>query len=232
MRHFLMALTLSGATLAGPMAAQEGKVVVELFTSQGCASCPPADALLVDLAQRDDVIALALHVDYWDYLGWKDTFSAEAFTARQHGYANAANARMIYTPQMVVGGVDHVVGSKAMEVMDQIAQHREAADRVALTVVRNGETLQINAEPRGGDRGPMVVQLVRYYPVRDVAIPRGENAGISVRYVNTVTSWDVIGRWDGHAPLAMTAQIAGTDPAVVIIQRERHGPILAAVELR
>ena len=104
MRHILTALALIGATLGGPLFAQEGRVVVELYTSQGCSSCPPADALLDELAKRNDVIALALHVDYWDYLGWKDTFSSAAFSARQNGYARAANARTVYTPQMVIGG--------------------------------------------------------------------------------------------------------------------------------
>ncbi len=232
MRHFLTAMTLIGATLAGPLAAQEDKVVVELFTSQGCSSCPPADALLNELAQRSDVIALALHVDYWDYLGWKDTFSEAAFTARQHGYASAAHARTVYTPQMVIGGVDHVIGSKAMEVMDQVAAHRGAVNLVGLSVVRSGGTLQIKAEPRRADLGQMVVQLVRYHPAEVVNIQRGENAGKSVRYANIVSAWDVIAQWDGSAALDMTATVAGADPAVVIIQRERFGPILAAVELR
>ena len=232
MRHLLTALALIGATLGGPLFAQENRVVVELYTSQGCSSCPPADALLDELAKRDDVIALALHVDYWDYLGWKDTFSSAAFSARQNGYARAANSRTVYTPQMIIGGVDHVVGSKTMQVMDRVAQQRGVENLVGLTVVRNGGSLEIKAEPRRAGLGDMVVQLVRYQPLETVNIKRGENAGKSIRYVNIVTDWTVIGLWNGEGAMEMNTPAAGDAPAVVIVQKDEFGPILAAAELR
>lgn len=232
MRQFLKVLAFFGALGVTPAVAQDNKVVVELYTSQGCSSCPPADALLHDLAGRSDVIALALHVDYWDYLGWKDNFGSPAFTARQHGYARAASATTVYTPQMVIGGRDHVIGSKAMEVMDHIVRHRSAPDPVAITLTRNGGNVQINARSNGGRLGNMIVQVVRYTPEETVAIRRGENAGKSISYNNIVTRWDTVSTWDGASPLAINAPAVGAEPIVVIIQNERHGPILAAAELR
>ena len=232
MRQFLTALAFFGALGVTPAMAQDNKVVVELYTSQGCSSCPPADALLHDLAGRSDVIALALHVDYWDYLGWKDNFGSPAFTARQHGYARAAGATTVYTPQMVVGGQDHVIGSKAMEVMDQIARHSATPDPVSITLTRNGGAVQINAQSNAGRLGNLIVQVVRYTPEETVAIRRGENAGKSIRYTNIVTQWDTVAKWNGASPLAINAPAAGTDPIVVIIQKDRHGPILAAADLR
>lgn len=107
----LFALWAAASVVTAPAAsADEKTVVVELFTSQGCSSCPPADALLAELDKSADVIALALHVDYWDYIGWKDSFADPENTERQRGYARAAKARSIFTPQMVIGGVDHVIG--------------------------------------------------------------------------------------------------------------------------
>ncbi|MCO4848312.1 MAG: DUF1223 domain-containing protein [Yoonia sp.] len=232
MRHFLTALAFWGAIGVTPVAAQDNKVVVELYTSQGCSSCPPADALLHDLAGRSDVIALALHVDYWDYLGWKDNFGRPAFTARQHAYARAANATTVYTPQMVIGGKDHVIGSKAMEIMDRVAQHRNVADLIAITLTRNGDAVLINAQSNAGLLGNLIVQVVRYTPEETVAIKRGENAGKTISYSNIVYRWDSVGRWDGSHPLAITASAAGADPVVVIIQADQHGPILAAAEIR
>jgi len=205
-------------------------VVIELYTSQGCSSCPPADAMLHDLAKRDDVIALALHVDYWDYIGWKDSFAQPAFTARQHDYARADNSATVYTPQMVIGGVDHVIGSRPMQVMDTIQAHSAKGNPVAVSLTRRGENIQISAQP--GGTGEYVVQLVRYTPEETVAIRRGENAGRNLRYANIVTSWTVIERWDGSAPLDLVAQAEGDAPVAVIIQHATNGPIVGAAQLR
>ncbi len=231
MRIFLSSIAVLGALSATAAFAQDNKVVVELYTSQGCSSCPPADALLADLVGRDDVIPLALHVDYWDYLGWKDEFGSRDFTARQHGYARAANVETVYTPQMVIAGTDHVIGSKAMAVMDHIAAQRAQTAQVGLNAVRDGQYIKISATPHAAGLGAMVVQLVHYHPEETVAIRRGENAGKSISYVNIVTSWQVIGRWDGTSPLAMNAAVEGSGPAVIVIQKDQFGPILAAVDL-
>ena len=230
MRYLIAVLSFLGFFQATTAMAQNGPVVVELFTSQGCSSCPPADAMLHDLAKRDDVIALALHVDYWDYIGWKDVFGRPEHTLRQHAYAQAAHATTVYTPQMVIGGIDHVVGSRPMQVMDSVQAQVRRGNPVSVTIARSGSSLQINA--LAAVRGDYVVHLIRYTPEETVAIRRGENAGRTLSYANIVKSWDVIGRWDGRAALALAASAAGPDAVVVIVQQAGHGPIVGAAQLR
>ncbi|MDX8349616.1 DUF1223 domain-containing protein [Cognatiyoonia sp. IB215446] len=230
MRHFLAAVAFFGLLQTTQAFAQNGPVVIELYTSQGCSSCPPADAMLHDLAKRDDVIALALHVDYWDYIGWKDSFAQPAFTARQHDYARAVNSATVYTPQMVIGGVDHVIGSRPMQVMDTIQAHSAKGNPVAVSLTRQGERVRISAQPGGA--GDYVVQLVRYTPEETVAIRRGENAGRNLSYANIVTSWTVLDRWDGQSPLNLVAQAEGDAPVAVIIQQATNGPVVGAAQLR
>lgn len=228
MRRVLSALafwvSLTPAAMAGP-------TVVELYTSQGCSSCPPADAMLVELAQRDDVIALSLHVDYWDYLGWQDDLANPAFTERQQGFARAAGSRTVYTPQMVFGGKDHVIGSKPMQVMDQLQAHDAAPDPVDVQLSRDGDTLSI-AATSNGITGTAIVQIVRYTPVVERDIRRGENAGRQIKYVNVVHTWVTAGRWDVEEPLSLEASLTGADPVAVIIQDGSDGPILGAAQLR
>lgn len=170
-------------------------VVVELFTSQGCSSCPPADALLGQLARRDDVLALSLHVDYWDWIGWPDAFAHPAFTARQRAYAKGEKTNVVYTPQFVVGGTDRVEGAAGMALADVIAAHRDvSADvlRMAMTA-RGREVLAVPSEH--GGRGRIV--LVTYRPQATVQIEAGENAGHVMTYHNVVTGWDLLGEWEG-----------------------------------
>ncbi len=230
MRHF-MAAALTAATfgMADIGMAQTSPVVVELYTSQGCSSCPPADEIMRSLAGRDDIIALALHVDYWDYIGWKDSFGSPAFTRRQHGFARAAQARTVYTPQFIIGGSDFVVGAKSMALMDAVAAQRPSG--VGLSVNRSGDSLHIAATPGQGGRD-MVVQVVRYTPEAQVAIDRGENAGRTIAYSNIVTAWDVVGQWNGRAALDITTPVSGNAPIVVIVQDAAFGPIVAAARLR
>ena len=231
-KRLISAAALVLAWAATATAEQMPVVVVELYTSQGCSSCPPADELLHELATRDDVIPLALHVDYWDYIGWKDSFANPAFTKRQKAYAYAAGQRTIYTPQMIVGGQDHVVGYKPMHLAKLIEDHHRRTDILALMVTRTGGAVQINASAMADPQGEMVVQLVRYIPEQTVRIGRGENAGRTISYANIVTEWTVLGTWDGTGPLSMSADVTGDDPVVVILQSPEHGPILAAMRLR
>lgn len=231
MRHIT---GLVGAAVLGAVPAwAEGtaKVVVELYTSQGCSSCPPADAFLGELAKDPDVIALALHVDYWDYIGWTDQFASPQFTERQKAYARAEGHRTIYTPQIIVGGVERIEGADAARVAEDVARHKQTVPAVALQVARQGKDVVIKADPSAGAVFPLKVQLVRYRPQETVAIEYGENAGQVVDYHNIVTEWTVLGLWTGQAPLDLTVPAPEGDPLVVILQGEGPGPIAAAAEV-
>ena len=219
------------ASLSGAVLAQNGPVVVELFTSQGCSSCPPADALLHKLGGHDDVIPLALHVDYWDYIGWKDSFAQAAFTRRQKGYARAQGHDTIYTPQMIVNGADDVVGNRPMDVADLIQKHRMRTPMVQLSVSRHGDTLRVSGQGLK-DVGPSDIVLVRYVPQQKVAIQRGENAGLTATYGFIVTQMTRLRDWPGRGALSLETQVTGKEPLVVLVQGKDHGPIFAAARLR
>jgi hypothetical protein len=206
-------------------------VVLELFTSQGCSSCPPADELLTTLAQQDGVIALALHVDYWDYLGWKDSFGKPKHTARQKAYAKAARSCTIYTPEMVVQGRERLKGHDAATIVSQIAAHQQEPAPVTLTLEREGDALEIGLAPAGPAAGPADVHLVRYLPEEEVSIAAGENAGRTLVYSNIVSDWETIMQWDGAAPVEFRYEAAGEGPLAVIVQGARMGPVLAAGKL-
>lgn len=206
-------------------------VVLELFTSQGCISCPPADALFAKLADEPGVIALSLHVDYWDYLGWEDAFADPYFTARQKRYARAADAKMIYTPQLIIDGVERLQGAREDEIRSVIAQRKELPARVALSISRTDAGLSIAAEADPPLSRPALIHVVRYLPSRDVAIERGENAGKSMSYRNIVSSWSAIAEWGGQAPLNFTTEMLGDEPVVVIVQEQGPGPVLAVAQL-
>ncbi len=211
-----------------PAAQAEDVLVVELFTSQGCVSCPPADDYFATLADDRRLIPLAWHVDYWDYIGWADSFANPRFTERQKRYAKAVGSRMIYTPQFIIAGDTRIQGLAP----DQAAAAMEAAmaepPQVRLDVRRDGDMLHIRAEPLAVISAPVLVQLVRYLPEATVEIERGENAGKTIRYRNVVTGWDEIARWDGAAPLTLDTPISGDAPAVVILQKEGPSLVLAA----
>ncbi len=206
--------------------------MVELYTSQGCSSCPPADAFLSKLAPRNDVIALALHVDYWDYIGWKDVFADPAYTRRQKAYARHAGRRSVYTPQMVIQGQEDVVGTHPMDVTDLIVKHRGTPRDVALDISRSGDEVVIRAEAGEGAGGPLHVQLVRYTPSAKVDVRRGENSGRTLVYSNIVNEWRHLGEWDTRRPLSLKATAPGDDPVVVLIQEPGPGAIEAAARLR
>jgi hypothetical protein len=222
------------AALAGP------KAVVELFTSQGCSSCPPADALLADLAERDDVLALSLHVDYWDYLGWRDTFGRPDNTARQYAYAKVRGDGKVYTPQMVVNGGGDLVGSDGEAVQDAVAA---AELPVQVSVQRNGSAIDIVVEAADGQRVPAetTVRFVVFDPAARVAIERGENKGRTATYRNIVHSMRPIGMWKGErleislpAEEVLNAHADEDYGCAVIVQEDRpEGPgrILGAAQL-
>ena len=232
MRHALAAGLIGALMIAAPVGAQDRGTVVELFTSQGCSSCPPADRIFAQMADRDDVIALALHVDYWDYIGWADDMADPAYTRRQKAYAKRWAARNVYTPQLVVAGVTELVGSHPVAAMDAVASHPASADPVQVGLSRNGDTLVITAEATGTVPARAVVQLVRYTPevVRDIL--RGENAGKTIVYRNVVTDWATVGDWETATPLSLEVPVTGDAPIVAIVQDGPAGPILGAARLR
>ncbi|WP_299628281.1 thioredoxin family protein [uncultured Tateyamaria sp.] len=227
----LIPYLLAALSCIGAPAMAQSPVVVELFTSQGCSSCPPADKLMHELAKRDDVIALALHVDYWDYIGWKDEFADPKHAERQRGYAVEAGRRSVYTPQMIINGVTDIVGARPMELSKAIAEHAANPAPVALEVVRAGSRVTISADAVSAE-GPFLVHMLRYQSERTARITRGENAGHTLSYANVTEDWKILAEWDGVTTLAMDAVAEGDNPVVVMVQKGRHGPILAAAQLR
>ncbi len=232
-KSVIAGIVTAGALLGQVLSAQAegtGPIVVELFTSQGCSSCPPADALLDRLAERADILPLALHVDYWDYIGWADGFARPEHTKRQKSYAHVAGSRTIYTPQMVVAGTEQIVGTRPMELADALMRHQSAGQPVRLTARRDGETVEVTA-PALADAGRYRIDLVRFVKEREVAITRGENAGKTLRYTNIVTDWETLGAWTGAEPLALDLQLSGPEEAAVIVQHDGFGPIVGAAQL-
>ncbi len=223
-------LGLAGGVLG--QSAGHNPVVVELYTSQGCSSCPPADKILSGFAARDDVIALGLHVDYWDYIGWKDIFAKRQYSDRQRAYAAHAGARTVYTPQIIVAGMDHLVGSRPAELDQMIRRHAARKGTVSLALGRSGDRLRVRAQTAAPFSRKAVVQVVRYLPEQRVEIGRGENAGRTLTYSNIVTDWMRVAEWDGKSELSLDLSASGAEPVVVIIQEDGPGPILAAARLR
>ncbi len=223
----LLATSLSFALVGAPGAEtlREGpRAVVELFTSQGCASCPPADALLTSLAARDDVVALAYHVDYWDYAGWEDTFGDQSYSDRQRAYAKGWGSSRIYTPQIVVNGALGLVGSRRNEVQDAVETSRLP---LAIDIWRDGDMLKISV-PANSSLSDATIWAVTYLDRADVAIETGENAGKSMVYTQVVTGRQILGMWeaDTGAELALPlTEMLGTESTglAILVQQERAG---------
>ena len=230
----LLAIAIAGS--AGVARAQDkAPVVVELFTSEGCSSCPPADALLGELARRPNVVPLAFHVDYWDYIGWKDPYASPAFTQRQHDYATALRLHMVYTPQMVVDGRTDVVGSEQGDVEAAIGK-AGAQPKLAISIEKDGAGYRavIPASDTAPSDGPATVWLALFDSQRETRVARGENGGRTLKEYNIVREWRQIGTWDGHAmslPLAMPAN-ANPGGCAIIVQSGPVGPILGAALMK
>ncbi|MDR6847692.1 hypothetical protein J2X47_001903 [Sphingomonas sp. BE270] len=217
----LLPATANAAGAAGP-------TVVELFESQGCSSCPPANANLNAIADRPDVLALNFAVTYWDNLGWKDTFAQPTFTARQWDYAHAAGRGQVATPQVIIDGHDTVVGNDAHQLAAAIrASHRAAS---APAIVRNAGGVTV---AEGSVATPATVWLVRYDPrTQLVPIRAGENGGRTLPHRNVVRSLVAIGTWTGRAQSYRIAQPAGPGlREAILVQAGKGGRILAAQRL-
>ena len=212
--------------------------VVELFTSQGCNSCPPADRVLGELAQDDDVIALAYHVDYWDYLGWRDTLGSAENTERQRDYGRSFGSGSVYTPQAVINGRTHVNGANKNAVHRTIERMADTADGmvVDVSIRQSGDSIVIEAgDSKGAPRKAHLV-LVYFDPVRNVAIERGENRGKTITYWNAVSSIQAAGMWHGKAsryelPLSEVTKKGAGGCAVLLQASGKNGlpgPVLGA----
>ncbi|MGJ4892498.1 DUF1223 domain-containing protein [Bradyrhizobium sp. HKCCYLR20261] len=220
-------------------AAADPRAVIELFTSQGCSSCPPADKVLGDLARDPTIIALSLPIDYWDYLGWKDTLADSRFTARQRAYSRARGDREVYTPQAVVNGSVHVIGSDrdAIEGAIEETARGGAVMSVPVSLSIEGQELTV-AVAAAGEHAPRkhgevwVGSIARVVPIQ---VARGENGGRELTYYNVVRGLMKLGDWNGSpmnwsVPLDKIAR-EGVDGAVVYLQdgsRDRPGLMLGA----
>jgi hypothetical protein len=222
------------ALLATPSRAADSKVVVELFTSQGCSSCPAADKLLGEFAQNSKYLALSFPVDYWDYLGWRDTLAKPANSKRQRGYSERGSHE-VYTPQVVVNGVTQVVGSDRRAI-ENAALKAENGKTVPVTLVKNGSSIEVDVGT--GDNAPATVWLLAVSQAKPVAIGRGENHGRTVTYHNVVRNCRKIADWNGSA-VKRTVELKdiGSDDAdmvAVLVQpgsMENPGPVRGAASL-
>ena len=187
----LAAATVVFGSCFGPTMADEAKSRwrLELFTSEGCSSCPPADAILQDLAKKGEVVALSYHVDYRDYLGWQDTLATPDNTARQYDYAKAFGVRSVYTPQAVINGRTHVNGSSRADIDFTLGGFAKSGEglSVDIKVMRAGDSVVIDAGEGAAQQEGQIV-LVYYDPARPVVIDRGENNGETINYWNWVTA--------------------------------------------
>ena len=200
-RHIAFATALICTAAATPASAGEPRAVIELFTSQGCSSCPPADKLAGELAHDPSLLIMSLAVDYWDYLGWKDTLAIHGHTSRQQAYANARGDREVYTPQVVVNGVVHVLGSDKAAIEKAIAKTRSTAAPLALPVtmtVADGKVI-VTVPAADGERQSGEVWLCPITHNVPVAIGRGENRGYTLTYYNVVRRWVKLGDWSGKS---------------------------------
>jgi hypothetical protein len=233
------AAAAAGATIAPRLSqartAPEGPWAVELFTSQGCSSCPPADAYLGSLAKRPDIVALSFHIDYWDYIGWRDPFASRATTDRQRAYARVLKQRYVYTPEMVVDGIGHDTGREraAIEALLVEAQRRSPvrATPELSRAVDGPLTVRLAAFPLDGKLAD--VTLAIYDRRHSTPVASGENQGRMLDNFNTVRRLEVLARWDGSAA-SWTVDSSRLQPgqgAAVIVQQADHGPVIGCNKL-
>ena len=214
----------------------DGPWAVELFTSQGCSSCPPADAFLGRLAKRPDIVALSFHVDYWDYIGWKDPFASRETTERQRGYARALKQRYVYTPEMVVDGIGHDTGREPGQIEALLAKAQRLSPRRA--------TPGACRAPSAG-RSPSSSPPSRSTTARRTSpspsttgattrpVASGENQGRTLENFNIVRHLELVSRWDG-SPASWTIAADRIQPAqgvAVLVQQADHGPMIGCNKL-
>ncbi len=225
------------AGLVPALASRSAPVVVELFTSQGCSSCPPADAFMHDLINRPGVIAVSYNVDYWDYLGWRDTLGSPVFSRRQRDYAARRGDGQVYTPQMVIDGRYHEVGSQRGAVLraisEEVAKAGDATVPVRASETKSEVVIDVAGAPTDRLRQDSTVWVLVVAPRISVAIARGENAGNRITYSNVVRRIIPAGSWHGDAvTLKLPKADLMADPAdfcVALLQVGGVGPIIGAM---
>jgi hypothetical protein len=238
-RLTLTLAALGVAALLQPALADPPRAVVELFTSQGCSSCPPADALMVEFAHQPDVVALSFPVTYWDYLGWKDTLAHAAFTERQKAYAHARSDRQVFTPQMIVNGKKSCIGSDRAQIERaiQATSKGRTALPVDVNLAEQNGTVTISIEETG--ETPSREAEVWIFPVlraQTVPIERGENRGKTITYANVVRGLNRLGTWHGGSArfeVPVETARSGGDGYVVLLQstdEDRPSLILGAAK--
>jgi len=222
-----------------PAHAADPRAVVELFTSQGCSSCPPADKIIGELAKDPSIIALSMPIDYWDYLGWKDTLADARFTARQKAYSKVRGDREVYTPQAVVNGETHVIGSDRAGIESAIGATRKSDEvmSVPVTMTQAGKQITVSVAAAGRTHTAThgEVWLCGISKAVPISIGRGENRGRELTYYNVVRNLVKVGDWNGK-PESWTVSLDsvaqdGVDGAAVLIQdgnRDKPGPMLGA----
>jgi hypothetical protein len=222
-----MTLVLLGSLIfmSSPTAASTRPVVVELFTSQGCSSCPPADSLLGELARNSDVVALGFHISYWDGLGWKDPFSSQSSTDRQRTYARLLEIGQVYTPQIIVDGSREMVGSDRAKVLAALNDAR--AEAIApVTFAADRRSVTIGA---GDARG--AVLLVRFAQESTTRVARGENARRTLQDANAVESLSSLGSWEG-SPLRFAIEPPAAGEGIAVLVQAADGRMLGAAKLQ
>ena len=224
-----------GAPQVSAKPAGEGPWAVELFTSQGCSSCPPADAHLGRLSLRPDIVALAFHVDYWDYIGWKDPFASRDTTERQRAYARVLKQRYVYTPEMVVDGIGHDTGRERVPIEALLARAQaQSAKRATPELSRslgNPLTIKLAAFPLEGRIAD--VTLAIYDRRHTTPVKSGENQGRMIENFNIVRQVERIDQWDGAAKSWTIAgdRIGPTQGVAVLVQQTDHGPMIGCNKL-
>ncbi|MEM1298629.1 MAG: DUF1223 domain-containing protein [Pseudomonadota bacterium] len=230
MKKLLHVSVLAGLMALAAPATQAGDnvVVVELFTSQGCSSCPPADRNLGALADRDDVLALSMHVDYWDYLGWRDTFGKRKYTERQYEYRRLMGARVVYTPQMIIQGAIDVPGYRPDMIEAAVSQAGQVGHGAGIQIEKVDGMLEANIA--GGQAGQdCTIWVASYAKTRSVGIERGENAGETITYHNVVEDLMQVGPWRGGNARTINLPKPGDGEGVAVwVQDNATGEIVTA----
>jgi len=215
------------------------RAVVELFTSQGCSSCPPADKIIGELANDPSIIAMSMPIDYWDYLGWKDTLADSRFSARQKAYSRVRGDRDVYTPQAIINGSMHVIGSDRTSIENAISTTSKEDGVMSLPVTMTQSGKQLTVSVAAANKAPLAqhgeVWICSISKAIPISIGRGENRGKEVTYHNVVRNLVKLGDWNGTSgswtvPLA-SVENGGVDAAVAIVQdgsRDSPGPMLGA----